>query len=495
MLSAFLFFASTSFAYQTDSLARKSQEAKELMAAGKYAEAEIVYRSLVKAMPGNTGLVFNLGLSEYMAGDDRAAIPHLETVLKAQPHFLPAMLTLGSAHLALGQPEKAIAPLERAVAAESGNDEARGMLATALLNSNRGVEAAAQYRKLGDKAPNDPRAWYGLGKSYEAVAGTAFDALQKNDPTSPYVSALVAATRVQRRQYRSAFFFYQEALKQRPNLHGIHAELASVYKKTGHADWAAQEESKEKALLPADCKVHPAECQFVAGHDLQAITLPAGVKPSAEALFWQAKAANELALQAFFRLGQLPPSVESHRLQAEIFRGQNQHLESVKEWQAAQALTPSDPQWPREIAMSYFMGLDYKNALEQAQQVLAVDPQSAQMNFVAGDSLVRLEEAEKAVPFLEAALKADPEMLPANASLGLALIRMGQSSAATPHLEKSLPLDDDGSLHYQLARAYQAAGQAEKARTTMEQYQEIIKRNQEQKDEVAREAQITPPPQ
>ena len=466
------------------------------MAAGKYAEAIPVYRNLVKSLPGNPGLLFNLALAEYMAGDDRAAVPLLETLLKSQPRLVPALVTLGSAHLGLGQPDKAVGPLERAVAAEPSNEEARGLLAGALLASNRPADAAAQYRKLGDNSPDDPRAWYGLGKSYEAVAAGAFEALQKIDPTSAFVSALVGDTRIQRRQYRSAFFFYQDALKQRPNLPGVHASLAGVYKKTGHADWAAQEETKEKTLPPVDCKAHPAECQFVAGHDVQAITLPpGGAKLSAEALFWQAKAANELALQAFFRLGQLPPSVESHRLQAEILRNQDQHLESVKEWQAAQAMAPRDLQWQREIAASYFMGLDYKSALEEASKVLANDPQSAQMNFIAGDSLLRLEEAAKAVPYLQAALKTDPTLLPADASLGLALSRMDHNAEAVPHLEKSLSLDDDGSLHYQLARAYQAAGQADKALTVMQQYQEIVKRNQQQKDEVAREAQIVPPQQ
>ena len=53
-------------------------------------------------------------------------------------------------------------------------------------------------------------------------------------------------------------------------------------------------------------------------------------------------------------------------------------------------------------------------------------------------------------------------------------------------------LDDDGSLHYQLASAYQASGNPRKAQAAMAQYQEMQKRNQEQKEEAAREAQIWP---
>jgi Flp pilus assembly protein TadD len=84
-------------------------------------------------------------------------------------------------------------------------------------------------------------------------------------------------------------------------------------------------------------------------------------------------------------------------------------------------------------------------------------------------------------------------MLAADASLGLALSRSGKFAEAIPHLEKSVSLDDDGSLHYQLARAYQAAGDAAKARSAMAEYQELLKKNREQKEEAAKETTIAPP--
>ena len=49
-----------------------------------------------------------------------------------------------------------------------------------------------------------------------------------------------------------------------------------------------------------------------------------------------------------------------------------------------------------------------------------------------------------------------------------------------------------GWMH-QLARAYQASGQPEKARAAMSEYQELLKKTQQEKDDVAREAQIVPP--
>jgi tetratricopeptide (TPR) repeat protein len=379
------------------------------------------------------------------------------------------------------------------LAADPKNADVRGMLAGALLDTERFDQAAAQFRELTNVSPNDPRAWYGLGTSYQRLAGAAFERLQKADATSPYLAILVADARGQRRQFRSAFALYQEAAKKFPNLHGIHAALAEVYRKTGHAEWAAEEDKKEAALPAPDCRAHPAECEFLAGHDVPLTAPPKTAAPSAESMFWQVKAANELALQSFFRLGQLPESVELHRVKAEIARGQGKHLESLQEWRAALALSPGSPGLEHEVAVSLFMTADYQSALDAAIPLLKVDPRSDELNFIAGDSLVRLEKPEQAVPYLQAALAADPKLLAADASLGLALSRLGKHAEAIPHLQKALELDEDGSLHYQLAGAYRAAGQAEKARATMAQYQGIVKRNQEQKEEGAREAQIGPP--
>jgi predicted Zn-dependent protease len=441
---------------QTEEQVKESRRAKALVAAGKYEQAIPIYRALVKAVPGNMGLLMDLAAAEHMAGHEREAIPHLQAVLKAQP----------------------------------GNGEIRTMLISALMDVRRFDEASVLLRQLTSSSPEDAHAWYGLGMSYQGLAETAFGRLQKTDPNSPYSAALVADTRVKSRQYRSAFFFYTEALKKLPGLHGIHTAVADIYRKTGHPDWAVAEEAKEAELPAPDCKIHPAECGFLAGHDLQLITT---AQPDAESLYWQAKAANELALQAFFRLGQLPESVELHQLRAEIASGQGQHMEAVKEWQAALALKPDNTALKRELTISLFLAGNYPAALDRARGLLQEQPRSAELEFIAGDCLLRLERPEEAEGRLRAALASDAKLLAAHASLGLALARLGKNAEAIPHLVRALELDEDGSLHFQLAGAYRAAGNAEKARETMAQYQEIIKREQAAKEEVAREAQIAPP--
>lgn len=459
------------------------------MAQGRFEEAIEVYSAMVKTIPGNPGLVLNLALAEEMAGHPDQAIPHFLTVLKTEPNSIPALTSVAMAQLQMNRPAEAVAPLNKVITLEPNNVNARGMLAGAEMSLNRFNEAAVHYHSLTKLTPADAKAWYGLGKAYEALATARFNELTKLAPRSGYVASLVADSRVQKRQYRSAFFFYKEAEKSTPDLPGVHVGLARVYRETGHPDWAAAEEKLEPN---PDCKAQTQACRFVHRDYLGAAKT---ASKTAASLFWAARAYNELAIESFGKLGQLPDSPEIHALKAQIFHDHGQDLESAKEWRAAIAIAPdpNDPRLKAELANALFLARDYAAAMPMIQQFLQGNPEAPDWNFMMGESLWRTQQAEKAIPYLERALKSDPKMLPAHAAIGLALVSLGRNSEAIPHLESAVSLDDDGSLHYSLARAFQAAGDKEKARASMEKYSSLKKRNAEVNGELAKESEITAP--
>jgi tetratricopeptide (TPR) repeat protein len=107
--------------------------------------------------------------------------------------------------------------------------------------------------------------------------------------------------------------------------------------------------------------------------------------------------------------------------------------------------------------------------------------------------MLKSQKPSEALPFLQKAIHGDPALLPAHASLARTYLALGQADRAIPHLKAALPIDEDGSLHYQLGRAYQARGQAELARQTLKQYQEIHAKQETEKQSLNREMQITPP--
>jgi thioredoxin-like negative regulator of GroEL len=84
-------------------------------------------------------------------------------------------------------------------------------------------------------------------------------------------------------------------------------------------------------------------------------------------------------------------------------------------------------------------------------------------------------------------------MLEAHGALGRAYALVGRSADAVPHLEKALPTDADGSLRLQLARALQAAGEAEKARAALADYEAFRKARATGDDGAEAGIGLTPP--
>lgn len=460
------------------------------MSEGRFDEAAAVYADMVKSLPGNAGLLLNLGLAEEMGGHPDRAIAHLQSVLKSQPASVPALTSLAMAQLQLNQPAAALPNLRKLHNLNPRDINAIGMLAGAEFSLHQLPEAAAHYESLTSLASADPKAWYGLGQAYEERAAQSFNRLSKLDNQSGYVALLLAEARLQQGQYRSAFFFYEEASRRTPGLPGLHSGLARVYEKTGHTDWAATERTRE-ASAPCGPANGPA-CQFTGG-SFRAAVKSAG--SDAPGLFWQARAYNALANQAFAQLNRLPESIEVHAVKAQMMHGHGQDGEAAKEWQAALALAPdkNDPRLKAELASALFQAHNYNAAIPALRELLATDPESPDYNFMLGESLWRSQQPDAAAPLLEKAVTNRPDLLPAHAALGLTLAALGRNEAAIPHLERSLELDDEGSLHYSLARAYQATGNTEKAKANLAAYQKIQATNKETNETVATQSEITPP--
>jgi tetratricopeptide (TPR) repeat protein len=457
---------------QTEAQLAESRRVKELMAAGRFADAVPLCERLVAALPANAGLRLNLAIALHFTGADEKAIPQFETVLKAQPTALPALMLLGASYLRTGQPAKAVPHLEKALTLAPDDLQGRAMLADGLLMLDRYATAIPHLKKLAAADPANPRAWYGLGRSYEAVSQNAFDNLEKLGQDSPWWLMLAAEVRLKLGRYTAAFTLYRAALQKQPGLRGAHAGLAEVYRKTNHADWAETEEALEKKQPPPACATPSSECHFLKGRFEQALSL-ALAKKTGEGYYWQTRAANELARGSFEQLAKLPPSVESHQVMAELYRNQGRHGDAIKEWKAALELAPSDARLQQELATSVYMSRDYPAAEKMARELLAQDPESPELHFILGDSLVNQQQMEQALEPLRKAVQLRAEYPAAHAVLGRALVQLGKGPEAIPHLRAALGTDSDGSLHFLLGRAYQDAGQAELAAQTLKRYQEI----------------------
>ena len=462
------------------------------MAAGRFADAIPVYRDLVAAMPGNAGLHLNLGMALHMAGRDREALPQLETALKIQPDLLPAGLMLGAANMRLGRPAAAVAPLQKVLKLQPDNHEARSMLADALLALDRYTQAEPHLRRLAEVAPQNPAVWFSLGRTYEELAGRAFEDLLKLDPESAFALALVAEARLEGDQKTAAFHLYRLAQQRRPGFRGLHAAVAGIYRASGYSEWARTEEEKERALPPPDCARDTLECAYAAGKYPEVVLAAAKLK-TAEARYWQARAYNQLATAAFGRLAALPPSPQGHEWAARTHRNEGRYAESAAEWRKALALSPADPRLKMELAVTLRLARDLAGAQQLLEELVAALPDAAEVNSLLGDVLLAQEQPERALPYLEKAVRLDGGDPQARGALGRVYALVGRPAEAIPHLQQALPSDADGSLRFQLARAYQAAGHAEQAQAAMKDYEEFRAALQAATGEAGPAAAITPP--
>jgi predicted Zn-dependent protease len=463
---------------------QKSAQANALMQAGKPEAALPIYRELVATFPAEPSFRVNLVIAQYKTGLYREAAAECRILLQRQPALFPALLFLGASHLSLGEASSAIQPLRRALAINPADPNARLMLADALFEHQEWKDAAEQYSKASQMMPDGPRVWYGLHRSYAALAAEYRARLEKEAPGSAEALAFSGSFEAERLQFARAFQLYRSALARQPAFRGLHGHVAEVYEWTGHPDWAAAELALERASV---CDSQSPECDFAAGR-IEKAALADASTPSA--LYWQGLATQVLSQRAYARLQTLPPSRERYEAAAELAERSARHREAAAAWKEALALAPADNGLRRRLALALCYSNDCGSALPLLKSLVAGAPASAEFNYLCGLALNSVGEPGSALPFLEAAVQLDGNLTPARGALGEALLETGIPERAIPHLEAGLAVDEKGVRRYQLARALRAAGKQQQSLAMMRQYRAIVaRRAAEEKNE----PRITPP--
>jgi len=493
LLGCSLLSASVALLAQRDDLPAKSHEAKKAMSEGRFEAAVRLYQDLVRADPDNAGFVLDLGLALHSAGRYREAVKPFELYLKRQGDSGPVWLLLGLDYQKLGEAERAVEPLERALRADPDNQTARLELAQALLSAGRPNEAESQLLRLTGLHPELAEAWQALGLTYVALARRALGELERLAPNSAYYDVLLARSLIERNQYYLGFHAYKDALAKDPRLRAVYEGLAEAYRRTGHPDWARTEEDRERQLPPPNCASHRFECVFMTGNYRELLELTRQSQ-TAESRYWQAWGCSELSLQALAHLAQMPPSPAIHDLLAEAYRIQGKYDLSVKEWQEASHLAPGDRRQKEGLARALWLNREYDQARPLLEDLIKTQPESVALNYELGDTLLRGQDAApKAIPFLEKAAQISPDDKAVHASLGRAYMRVGEPEKAIPQFKAALGLDEEGTLYYQLAQAYQKTGQRDLARQTMQKFRQISQAAEARKPQRLEEYQITPP--
>jgi tetratricopeptide (TPR) repeat protein len=193
-----------------------------------------------------------------------------------------------------------------------------------------------------------------------------------------------------------------------------------------------------------------------AGYALRA--LPS--QPTVATLYWSIKAHEKLAFASLASFQELEPnSARSHILLGDIYRQREQYGDAQKAYREALELSPNDSAALLGLGSAYLLEAKVDQAIATAQKAVEQSPSDPEVNLLMGEALVAQHKFPDAKPFLLKSLNAKPQMLPhVHAMLGEVYAPSGETQAAIHEMKMGLASDEDGSLHYQLARLYIKAG-------------------------------------
>ncbi len=325
-----------------------------------------------------------------------------------------------------------------------------------LLADGRPTEAAAIYRDLLRAQPasadlhlNLSVAEYKAARFREAAA-SASDALKLAPDLLP-ANLFLGASYLELGRFKDAVDALRRVVAADPHERNGRLMLAEALAGAGDPNSAIQHFRGAGELLPTNPRVWY------------------GLATSYETVGDKAAAA-----QAWDRLSALPPSVQSHMRNAEVFNRALRWHEAATEWTEALKIEPGNSKIRYGLAWSLFRNRDYDATLETLKPLLQ-EP-TADVRFLYGASLLNLQRPSEAIPHLRSALAINPDLLPASAALGQALLQLEKPEEAIPLLAASTSIDQDGSIHFQLFRAYQLTKNSAEAQKALAEYQRLRSR-------------------
>lgn len=437
-------------ARQMSSESQNSPYAKALFAESldkqaRYHEAATIYRELLTSKQQPPCIRSELGISLLRQHDISGAAHEFTAELQANPQC--GLAVLGQTHIAIenGANDRAI----ELIHGLWGRDH--GFVQSNIIAAFDGLSPETQSTFLGYLSRNHGEITSDLGSTLSlALTGSAQPAVdssgQRNSMTQPDSSRSSA-----QQLYASGRF------ERCANTFDLDRSAASVNQLT---------------LL--------ATCSFFAGKfDLtsSAAASLAALEPlSTTALYWSIEANERLALQSLARFRQLESdSARSHILLGDIYRQRERFDDAQEEYSRALVLAPNDLAALLGLASAYLGNNNLEKAMDTARLALVRDPGDPELNLVMAEAMVAHNDYANSTPYLEKSLQAKPQMLPhIHALIGKVYAETGRTQDAINQYRQSLPSDEDGSLHYQLARLYRQIGDSKDASDALDQMR-IIK--------------------
>jgi tetratricopeptide (TPR) repeat protein len=437
-----------------DKIAPGSSRSEQLLAesyaaSNEWPTAVIRFQNALAASPNRAGLHAELGEVLLRAGKVNQAIHEFDEELRLHPGNLRALVRRGEAALIRGNVDATLQDWEKAL--DMDGEQTERILG--LRETGFGDSALEQLpdstrekiQKLGEglQNRNSPAAHLALAflaeqngnisqaaEESKLASSSAKEGMARRNCTEADVNLAL-----QRGQFSKIVPCAAKVLTSRSSPE-LRIQVASALLEAGQS---------EGALKILD-------------------ELPAGDGASVEAAYWRARCYEKLATAAYLQLYQADPnSYRLHQLMGDLEAARGDDGKAIEEYRAAIALKPSVPNLHYSLGHLLWKDLKVPEARTELEAELALNPRHAGALNDLGNTYLLEHQPDKALPYLLRALTADSGNPDIHRDLGTAYSELGDYRKAKDQFKLAISGDHDGSVHYKLARVYQALGEKEDA--------------------------------
>lgn len=147
----------------------RSNRGPAYMDDGQFDKAIADFQIVLAVSPGDAGMWQKLGDAQFITGRYAAAVDSLSTSLKLCPCNAPALYERARAYDILGQPDKALADLDSAIAIDAGRTEYHALRGDVLVDLRRPDEAIEAYTHALALSSFNPDALVARGNVYYSL--------------------------------------------------------------------------------------------------------------------------------------------------------------------------------------------------------------------------------------------------------------------------------------------------------------------------------------
>jgi tetratricopeptide (TPR) repeat protein len=467
--------------------------------AGYFKEASEAFEAELRIDPDSFYPRFFLGVLGVIGRDFRSAISHLEKAVKSEPENPDPHLYLGQALFQDGRAAEAIPHLQRSI--ELTTDISRNsfqigtthyMLGQALRRTGDNKEAQEHFllsqkiKSEKSRAEVNPSLMQGgMGGSMggheiaQLASGTEQAVILHYDAPDPetrellgkaveYYLSVATSAYQQLAQLEIARGDFQRASTHLTRLIGWEPSFPGAHFNLGLALLRAGREMEAAAPLVKALKESPSKSETQSL--LAALTLALMEKNQLDA-----------ALETSAALLEYHPEVaDLYLLRGRIHAKRGRWDDALRELRTALEKNPSIPDAHYYCGAVLIRQGELERAREEFDKELALDPKHVRAIYHKAFVLSLQREMGEALPLLETAIRLKPDYAEPYYQLGKAQLEQEKNLQALGNLETAATLQPFSSyIFYQLSRAYLKSGRRDDAQKAMTRYQELKKREQQ----------------